>query len=60
MVSQAELISKDYHSLVLSQFFTDGMGPFNIVTNIDKEYTPRVFCPSENVLFFLFLPEVRF
>ena len=31
MVSQAELISKGYHSwfLVLSQFFIEGLGPFN-------------------------------
>ena len=31
MVSQAELISRDYHSLVpglISIFFRDGMGPF--------------------------------
>ena len=33
MVSQAELISKGYHSLVLGliSIFRDGMGPFNIV-----------------------------
>ena len=36
MVSQAELISKDYHSLVpgLVSIFIDGMGPFNIQTDL--------------------------
>ena len=36
MVSQAEVVSKAYHSsfLVLSQFFRDGMGPFKGVPGL--------------------------